>query len=169
MWPSVKLGRALPLRKHPRWHHSTKLWKMQKAQILVIVWKQVHWNYTEGGRQHNKSCRIIYNLYIGLLHFKGEILQVDLGNLKKLQILSSPQAFSTCQALRVVILDENMFSGNLPADLGSGISSLETLICANNNLSGFISATISNASRLGMIDLSINNSSQVQFLNHLVT
>lgn len=72
-------------------------------------------------------------------------------------------------ALRAVVLDENMFSGNLPADLGSGISSLETLICANNNLSGFISATISNASRLGMIDLSINNSSQVQFLNHLVT
>ncbi|XP_027770054.1 probable LRR receptor-like serine/threonine-protein kinase At3g47570 isoform X1 [Solanum pennellii] len=60
-------------------------------------------------------------------------------------------------ALRAVVLDENMFSGNLPADLGSGIPSLETLICANNNLSGFISATISNASRLGMIDLSINS------------
>ncbi|KAK4710652.1 hypothetical protein R3W88_005165 [Solanum pinnatisectum] len=60
-------------------------------------------------------------------------------------------------ALLAVVLDENMLSGNLPADLGSGIPSLETLICANNNLSGFIAATISNASRLSEIDLSINS------------
>ncbi|XP_049384474.1 receptor kinase-like protein Xa21 isoform X2 [Solanum stenotomum] len=60
-------------------------------------------------------------------------------------------------ALRAVVLDENMLSGNLPADLGSGIPSLETLFCANNILSGFISATISNASRLREIDLSINS------------
>ena len=91
---------------------------------------------------------------------------MELGNLKKLQILSLsgckltgsiPTSIFNMSALRAVVLDENMFSGNLPADLGSGIPSLETLSCANNHLSGFISATISNASRLGMIDLSINS------------
>ncbi|CAN4081848.1 unnamed protein product [Withania somnifera] len=59
--------------------------------------------------------------------------------------------------LQILSLRENRLSGSLPSDLGRGMPRLEELYCGSNNLSGFISASISNSSRLRILDLPYNS------------
>ncbi|KAM3284441.1 hypothetical protein P3S67_023240 [Capsicum chacoense] len=59
--------------------------------------------------------------------------------------------------LQILSLRENRLSGALPSDLGRGMPSLEELYCGSNNLSSSISASISNSSRLRILDLPFNS------------
>uniref|UniRef100_A0A3Q7GM76 Protein kinase domain-containing protein n=1 Tax=Solanum lycopersicum TaxID=4081 RepID=A0A3Q7GM76_SOLLC len=68
-----------------------------------------------------------------------------------------PPTIFNMSALQLLGLTENKFSGTLPLDLGCGMPSLEQLLFGVNNLSGFISDSISNSSRLRMLDLSGNS------------
>ncbi|MCD9645267.1 hypothetical protein HAX54_034093 [Datura stramonium] len=57
-------------------------------------------------------------------------------------------------ALKILILEGNKLLGHLLVDLSRGMPSLEEFYCGINNLSVFISTTISNSSRLTRLDLS---------------
>nr|XP_016506701.1 PREDICTED: probable LRR receptor-like serine/threonine-protein kinase At3g47570 [Nicotiana tabacum] len=59
--------------------------------------------------------------------------------------------------LQIIGLGGNRFSGTLPSDLGCRLPNLEKFSCRNNHLSGFISSSISNSSRLTGLDLSWNS------------
>ncbi|WMV32125.1 hypothetical protein MTR67_025510 [Solanum verrucosum] len=107
----------------------------------------------------------LMELYIIALHLEGEI-PVELGNLEKLQVLglsenqfsgSVPPTIFNMSALQSLTLTENKLSGTLPSDLGRRMPSLEQLFFGVSNLSGFISDSISNASRLRILDLSGNS------------
>ncbi|XP_059287539.1 receptor kinase-like protein Xa21 [Lycium ferocissimum] len=135
--------------------------KCRKLQILSLSVNE----FTGTIPRELANLTALIELYLGVQHMEGEI-PVELGNLKKLQLLSLPgcnlvgsipTSIFNMSALQIVELDENKLSGRLPSDLGSGMPSLEGILCANNILSGYISATISNSSRLRMIDLSINS------------
>nr|XP_016451484.1 PREDICTED: LRR receptor-like serine/threonine-protein kinase EFR [Nicotiana tabacum] len=59
--------------------------------------------------------------------------------------------------LLILALGSNRFSGTLPSDLGRGMQNLEEFYIGGNNLSGFISPSISNSSRLRILDIAYNS------------
>ncbi|XP_047260039.1 probable LRR receptor-like serine/threonine-protein kinase At3g47570 [Capsicum annuum] len=104
-------------------------------------------------------------IYLGYLHLEGEI-PVELGNLMELETIeldsneftgSVPASIFNLTALESLGLVQNKLSGTLPSYLGRGTPNLKVFYCGFNNLSGSISPTISNSSRLSILDLSSNS------------
>ncbi|KAK4351460.1 hypothetical protein RND71_030773 [Anisodus tanguticus] len=60
-------------------------------------------------------------------------------------------------AVQLLAFHLHKLSGTLPSNLGHGMPILEEFLCGGNNLSGFISASISNSSRLRVLDLAGNS------------
>ncbi|XP_059281063.1 leucine-rich repeat receptor protein kinase EMS1-like [Lycium ferocissimum] len=93
-----------------------------------------------------EKCRKLQVLSSSFNEFIGTIPR-GLPNLTTLEILN----------LRGQNLEENKLPGTRPSDLGYGMLILEVFICAENNLSGFIYASISNYSSLRVLNLSGNS------------
>ncbi|KAJ8535509.1 hypothetical protein K7X08_023229 [Anisodus acutangulus] len=60
-------------------------------------------------------------------------------------------------AVQLLAFHLHKLSGTLPSNLGHEIPILEEFLCGGNNLSGFISASISDSSRLRVLDLAGNS------------
>ncbi|PIN19501.1 Serine/threonine protein kinase [Handroanthus impetiginosus] len=104
------------------------------------------------------------SLFLGANNLKGEIPE-EIGNLQKLEIFSlneislsgsiPPSIFNISQLWTFTSVSTNL-SGKLPHNLGHGMPNLENLYLDLNNLSGFIPESISNASKLTILDLGDN-------------
>ncbi|KAK4347493.1 hypothetical protein RND71_033832 [Anisodus tanguticus] len=147
----------------------TNLEKCRKLQILSLS------NYEFIGTVPRElgNLTTLARLALGGQHLEGEI-PAELGNLNKLRTLglarnkftgSIPAGIFNLSALQILSLIHNRLSGTLPSNLGRGIPILEELYIGGNNLSAFISATISNSSECLLFTTTV---SQVQFLNRLV-
>ncbi|XP_070038067.1 probable LRR receptor-like serine/threonine-protein kinase At3g47570 [Nicotiana tomentosiformis] len=137
------------------------LGKCRKLRILSLSGNK----FTGTVPRELANLKALTELYLGYQHLQGEI-PVELGNLKKLRLLglsknvftgSIPTNIFNMSAMQILDLSGNRLSGGLPSDFGRGIPSLEEFSCGSNNLSGSISASISNSSRLRTLDLSYNS------------
>ncbi|WMV45317.1 hypothetical protein MTR67_038702, partial [Solanum verrucosum] len=101
-----------------------------------------------------EKCRKLQVLALSFNEFIGTLPR-ELANLTLPTKLSIPALH--LEALQLLGLHLNKLSGTLPPDLGHGTPILEEFLCGENNLSDFISASISNSSRLRVLDLSGNS------------
>ncbi|KAK4360390.1 hypothetical protein RND71_019342 [Anisodus tanguticus] len=90
---------------------------------------------------------------------------VEIGNLQKLQVLglrrtklsgTIPAEIFNISGLQIFTMYGNRLSGSLPLDLGLGTPNLKEVYLGSNDLSGRTAYTISNASRLTLLDLGSN-------------
>ncbi|XP_028772092.1 probable LRR receptor-like serine/threonine-protein kinase At3g47570 [Neltuma alba] len=103
-------------------------------------------------------------LYLGRRNLKGYIPK-DIGNLVNLEILDLgtncltghiPSNIFNISTLALLALGDNFLFGLLPSYLGLGLPNLQELRLNGNELTGQISNSISNASKLIKLDLSSN-------------
>nr|CAD1837779.1 unnamed protein product [Ananas comosus var. bracteatus] len=64
---------------------------------------------------------------------------------------------SRCKNLTKIVLDDNRFDGNIPAELGDNLLKLTVLSFNNNNLSGPIPTTLGNLTALTILDFGSNS------------
>ncbi|KAH0664891.1 hypothetical protein KY285_026097 [Solanum tuberosum] len=130
----------------------------RKLQILSLSYNE----FIGTVPRELSNLTALTTLVIESLHLEGEI-PMELGNLKKLQWLglpfneftgSIPASIFNISALQIIEFELNNLSGTLPSDLGPN---LEEFFCGGNNLSGFISDSISNSSKLRKLDLAVNS------------
>ncbi|CDP11033.1 unnamed protein product [Coffea canephora] len=105
----------------------------------------------------------LQGLYLSWNYF--EVPQ-EVGNLSKLEVIQlssnrltgpiTPKLFNI-STLQFISLSENSFSGELPWTLGVSLPNLEELYLGGNRFTGAILTSISNASRLRVLDIGINH------------
>ncbi|CDP20521.1 unnamed protein product [Coffea canephora] len=94
------------------------------------------------------------------------IIPQEVGNLSKLEVFELdlnrlrgpiPLKLFNSSTVRVIALTENDLSGELPSTIGAFLPNLEELYLGGNEFTGTILTSISNASRLRMLDLDTNH------------
>ncbi|KAM3379787.1 hypothetical protein P3S68_012201 [Capsicum galapagoense] len=111
---------------------------------------------------HLSNLRI---LYLERNHFEGEIPE-EVGNLIELYELylglnkftgSIPMEIFNISAMRTIeLMDNNNLTGNLPLNIGSTLPNIESLSLSDINIFGTIPHSLSNCSKLGILDLGGN-------------
>ncbi|XP_027152030.1 probable LRR receptor-like serine/threonine-protein kinase At3g47570 [Coffea eugenioides] len=115
--------------------------------------------------------KVIGNLYnLEILGIRSAnmtgIVPQEVGNLSKLEViqlssnrLTGPITLKlfNISTLQFISLSENSFSGELPWTLGVSLPNLEELYLGGNKFTGAILTSISNASRLRVLDIGINH------------
>ncbi|KAH6756948.1 hypothetical protein C2S53_012352 [Perilla frutescens var. hirtella] len=137
------------------------LQKCSKLRVLLMI--------------HNKFTgyipREIGNLtWLTRLDIRGNNLRghipSEIGKLQKLEGFgadecglsgSIPESLFNISALRMTTMVDNFLTGTLPTIIGKGSPNLDGLYLGMNNLSGFIPDSLSNASKLVVLDLSKNS------------
>ncbi|KAM3306474.1 hypothetical protein P3S67_013344 [Capsicum chacoense] len=142
-------------------HMPTSLSNCSQLQILSLSYNEFD------GPIHSEIGRLskLQFLYLGFNHFKGEIPK-EISNLVELEKLDLPvNSFSgsldmeifNISGLRIIDLSLNNLSGSLPPNIGSILPNIEELYLANlTNLVGTIPHSISNCSKLTILELSVN-------------
>ncbi|KAF3649452.1 putative WEB family protein, chloroplastic-like [Capsicum annuum] len=111
---------------------------------------------------HLSNLRI---LYLERNHFEGEIPE-EVGNLIELYELylglnkftgSIPMEIFNISAMRTIeLMDNNNLTGNLPLNIGSTLPNIESLSLSDINIFGTIPRSLSDCSKLGILDLGGN-------------
>lgn len=70
---------------------------------------------------------------------------------------SIPSSIFNISTLKNLVLQQNQFSGSLPSDMGISLLNLEQLSLYLNKLSGEIPSSITNASKLTILELNRNS------------
>ncbi|KAI3450189.1 hypothetical protein Pfo_006854 [Paulownia fortunei] len=105
------------------------------------------------------DCNKLWLLQLTKNQFTGAIPK-QVGNMTQLKILylrenNMKGTSRTCSG--ILELSSNHFNGQLPANIGSSLPNLELLFLNNNSLSGSIPRSISNATKLSIIDIGSNS------------
>ncbi|KAF3630342.1 putative LRR receptor-like serine/threonine-protein kinase EFR-like [Capsicum annuum] len=142
-------------------HMPTSLSNCSQLQLLSLTGNEFDGPiHSEIGRLSNLQF-----LYLGNNHFTGEIPK-EISNLIELEELDlSTNNFSgsldmetfNISGLRILGLTDNDLSGSLPPNIGSMLPNIEVLYLGNlTNLVGTIPHSISNCSKLTILELSYN-------------
>ncbi|KAM3394293.1 receptor kinase-like protein Xa21 [Capsicum galapagoense] len=155
----------------------TSLLNCSQLQTLSLSYNEFDGPiHSEIGRLSNLQF-----LYLGFNHFKGEIPKEisNLVELEKLDLLvnsfsgSLDMEIFNISGLRIIDLSLNNLSGSLPPNIDSILPNIEELYLANlTNLVGTIPHSISNCSKLTILELSVNQltgliSNSLGYLTHL--
>ncbi|XP_027158342.1 receptor kinase-like protein Xa21 [Coffea eugenioides] len=134
---------------------------------LSAVW-YINFEYNRFSGEIPKVIDNLYNLEkLGMerANVTGIIPQ-EVGNLSKLEVLllhsnrlrgPIPLKLFNSSTVRLIALTENDLSGELPSTIGAFLPNLEGLYLGGNEFTGTILTSISNASRLRMLDLGGNH------------
>ncbi|XVF49441.1 hypothetical protein PTKIN_Ptkin04bG0012300 [Pterospermum kingtungense] len=110
------------------------------------------------------NCTLLEEINLSENNLTGA-LSPEIGNLSKLEALrvgnnilsgTIPSTVFNISTIQVVLLYENYFSGNLPPTIGFFLPNLVELHLQGNELQGTIPGSISNASKLTLLDLTDN-------------
>ncbi|KAF3641195.1 putative LRR receptor-like serine/threonine-protein kinase EFR-like [Capsicum annuum] len=161
-------------------HMPTSLSNCSQLQVLSLSKNEFDGPiHSEIGRLSN-----LQQLYLGTNHFTGEIPK-EISNLIELELLdlslnsfsgSLPRIFLlifNISGLREIALTNNNLSGSLPPNMCSILPNIEELYLGNiTNLVGTIPHSISNCSKLTLLDLAGNKltgliPSSLGYLTHL--
>ncbi|KAJ8545199.1 hypothetical protein K7X08_017782 [Anisodus acutangulus] len=116
---------------------------------------------------------MLTTLILGITYLKGEIPR-ELGNLQRVQLFglyqnrlsgSIPSSLFNVSTLQILTLVDCQLSGSLPSNVCQGTPNLKEIYLGMNNLRGVFPASISNASRITVLDLSNNFSESLLRIN----
>ncbi|KAJ0797407.1 putative protein kinase RLK-Pelle-LRR-XII-1 family [Helianthus annuus] len=102
------------------------------------------------------------HLYLGSNRLTG-VIPREISHLHQLEELSlvnnsiGGNIRLNISTLKKLVLTQNLFSGDLPTDMGFSLPNLQELNLAYNTFRGTLPSSIINASKLYMIDLSVNS------------
>ena len=118
-----------------------------------------------GRREYNLLVAVLSNK-LNHIHMVGELPE-EFGKLAKLKVFavpfndflngSIPPSIFNISSLEILALQQNLFSGTLPPDMGRSLLKLQMLFLYFNRLTGQIPTSIANASQLTIIELNRNS------------
>ncbi|XP_057975129.1 LRR receptor-like serine/threonine-protein kinase GSO1 isoform X2 [Malania oleifera] len=154
----------------------SSLFFCKRLQVLYLSLN----NFTGSIPRQIGNLTLLKELSFDKNNFQGTIPN-EVGDLYKLEILSLsmnhfngpiPLKVFNISTIKIIDLALNQLSGGLPLSIGLGIPNLENLLVGGNKLSGEIPRTISNASKITMLDMGNNSFSgsipnTISTLSHL--